>query len=201
MGAVINLTPGEDELLGSIAKVKELAQEISSTFLARQFSNPANPKIHRLTTAPEIFLEIPPEQIDALVLGVGTGGTLTGVGGEIKKMNPQCQVVAVEPKGAAVLSGDSPRVHKIQGIGPGFIPEILDQTLIDRIEKVDDEEAFQATKDLAKSEGILAGISSGAALIASWRIAQELGEGKKVVTVFPDKGERYFSIEKFFKVN
>lgn len=199
LGAKIVLTPAAEEMLGSITKVKELAGQIPDSFLPQQFSNPHNPEAHRLFTAKEIFEEIPPDGIDALVLGVGTGGTLTGVGGEIKRKNPHCLVVAVEPAKGAVLSGEPPAVHKIQGIGPGFIPEILDQSLIDRIETVEDEEAFRYAKSLAREEGILVGISSGAAFAASLRIAKELGSQKKVVTVFPDKGERYFSIEKYFK--
>jgi cysteine synthase A len=135
-----------------------------------------------------------------LVVGVGTGGTLTGIGSELKKRHPAAQVIAVEPAQAAVLSGKPPAVHKIQGIGAGFIPEILDRGLIDRIVPVEDDEAFAAVKALSAQEGILAGISSGAALAASLKVAGELGTGKKVVTVFPDKGERYFSIEKYFKM-
>src|SRR5262249_40131744 len=142
---------------------------------------------------------LPAEQIDALVLGVGTGGTLTGIASALKARNPRCAVVAVEPEQAAVLSGCKPRVHQIQGIGAGFVPEILDRRLIDRIETVSDAAAFEASKYLARSEGLLMGISSGAAYVASLRLAREMRPGKKVVTVFPDKGERYFSIEKYFK--
>ena len=199
MGAEIVLTPADEEMLGSIAKAEELFQEIPNSYLPRQFENPQNPEAHRRTTAREIFAEIPPEEIDALVLGVGTGGTLTGVGSEVKKANPHCQVVAVEPAQAAVLSGKPPAVHKIQGIGAGFIPKVLDRSLIDRIETVEDDEAYNTVKFLARSEGILAGISSGAALAAALKVAKELGKGKNVVTLFPDKGERYFSIEKYFK--
>jgi cysteine synthase A len=201
MGAKIVLTPAQEEMPGAIAKANALAREISPSFMPRQFSNPANPETHRRTTAQEIFAEIPAGQIDALVVGVGTGGTLTGIGRALKEANPAAQVVAVEPAQAAVLSGSPPAVHKIQGIGAGFIPEILDRSLIDRIETVEDDEAFTVSKQLAAQEGILAGISSGAALVAALRVAGELGPGKKVVTVFPDKGERYFSIEKYFKMS
>lgn len=199
MGAEIVLTPAANEMPGAMVKVQDLAKEIPHSFLPQQFSNPANPEAHRLGTAQEILAELNAEEIAAVVFGVGTGGTLTGVGSVMKEKNPHCLVVAVEPAGAAVLSGQPPSVHHIQGIGAGFIPEILDQSLIDRIERVEDEEAYQVAKEIARKEGVLAGISSGANLVASLRVAKDLGAGKKVVTVFCDKGERYFSIEKFFK--
>ncbi len=199
MGAEIVLTPADQEMPGAIAKVEELAKTIPNAYLPRQFSNPSNPEAHRLTTAQEILREIPADQIDALVVGVGTGGTLTGVGGVFKKLNRRCQVVAVEPAQAAVLSGKKPAVHKIQGIGAGFIPDNLDRALVDRIETVEDDEALHFSKVLSSQEGLLMGVSSGAAFSASLRVAKELGSGKKVVTIFPDKGERYFSIEKYFK--
>lgn len=201
LGATIVLTEAEAEMPGAIEKADQLAGQIKPSWMPRQFSNPANPDTHARTTAKEIFQEIPPLEIDALVLGVGTGGTLTGVGRELKKRNPKAEIIAVEPSQAAVLSGRAPQVHKIQGIGPGFIPEILDRGLIDRIETVGDDEAYQTCKALSVREGILAGISSGAALAACLRVARQLGKGKKVVTVFPDKGERYFSIEKYFKLS
>lgn len=200
MGAQLVLTPAKEEMLGSIEKADELGKEYPDAFLPHQFSNRENPETHRKTTAVEIFRDLAPEQIDALVVGVGTGGTLTGVGSELKKKNPRCQIVAVEPAKAPVLSGGQPAVHQIQGIGPGFVPEILDRSLIDRVETVEDEVAYQTAKEIARLEGVLAGISSGAALAASRKIAREMGPGKKVVTVFPDKGERYFSIEKYFKI-
>jgi len=199
MGAEIVLTKAEEEMPGAIAKVEELARENPNCFLPKQFSNPANPEAHRKSTAQEILRDLPAQKIDALVVGVGTGGTLTGIGSVLKELNPTCQVVAVEPEQAAVLSGKKPQVHRIQGIGAGFVPEILDRKLIDRILTVGDEEAYQAFKHLAKTEGLLMGISSGAAFVAALRLAKELGPGKNIVTVFPDKGERYFSIEKYFK--
>jgi len=198
-GAEIVLTSAEGEMPGAIEKVHQLAKEIPDHFLPKQFSNPDNAEAHRQTTAQEILRDLKANEIDALVVGVGTGGTLTGVGSVLKSLNPRCQVVAVEPEAAAVLSGKKPAVHKIQGIGAGFIPEILDRKLIDRIETVSDEEAYLASRDLSKQEGLMVGISSGAAFAASRRVAKELGSGKKVLTVFPDKGERYFSIEKYFK--
>lgn len=201
LGATLVLTPAQEEMPGAIAKAHILSREISPSWMLQQFSNPANPETHRRTTAQEIFREIPAKQIDALVVGVGTGGTLTGVGSELKKYHSEAQVVAVEPSRAAVLSGRPPAVHKIQGIGAGFLPETLDRSLIDRIETVDDDEALSMAKALSAQEGVLAGISSGAALAASLRVAKALGPGRKVVTVFPDKGERYFSIEKYFKMS
>jgi len=201
LGAEIVLTPSEQEMQGAIARTEQLASEIPDHFLPRQFSNPDNAEAHRRSTALEILREIPAEEIDALVLGVGTGGTITGVGSVLKARNPKCQVVAVEPAAAAVLSGKKPSVHKIQGIGAGFIPELLDLSLIDRIETVSDDEAFQASRVLSKKEGLLMGISSGAAFAAASRVAKEFGPKKKVVTVFPDKGERYFSIEKYFNIS
>ncbi len=199
MGAEIVLTPAEEEMPGAIAKAEELARQNPGCFMPRQFSNPDNPETHRRSTGPEILQEFPEGGIDAFVAGVGTGGTLTGVGSVLKERHPACRIVAVEPAAAAVLSGQPPRVHRIQGIGAGFVPEILDRGLIDRIETVSDEEAYQASKLLARREGLLMGISSGAAFVAARRLAAELGPGKRVVTIFPDKGERYFSIEKFFK--
>lgn len=198
-GAEIVLSPAEGEMPGAIAKAEALASETPGSFLPRQFENPANPEAHQQTTALELFEDLQAEDIAAFVAGVGTGGTLSGVGKILKQKNPHCQIVAVEPARAAVLSGEAPGVHKIQGIGPGFVPPILKRELIDRIETISDEEAYECTKSLASQEGLLVGISSGAAFAASLRLAKELGVGKKVVTVFPDKGERYFSIEKYFK--
>lgn len=198
-GAEIVLSKAEAEMPGAIAKAEALAQEIPGSFLPRQFENPANPETHRESTAPEIFEDLAAMDIDAFVAGVGTGGTLTGVGELLKQKNPRCQIVAVEPAQAAVLSGQAPGVHKIQGIGPGFVPPILKRELIDRIETVSDDEAYEHSKSLARKEGLLVGISSGAAFAAALRLAKKLGASKKVVTVFPDKGERYFSIEKYFK--
>ncbi len=201
MGAELILTPSEDEMPGAIERAEQMVLETPGAIMLKQFSNPANPEAHRLTTAPEIFAEIPPEQIDALVLGVGTGGTLTGVGEELKKRNPKSRIVAVEPEEAPVLSGGKAGVHPIQGIGPGFIPPILNRDLIDEVITVNGNEAFQTAKRLSKTEGVLVGISSGAALAASCKVAKDLGKGKKIVTIFPDKGERYFSIEKYFKIH
>lgn len=199
LGAEIELTPAVEEMQGAIARAQALAATIPGSFQPKQFSNPNNPEAHRKTTAPEILRDLPADQIDALVVGVGTGGTLTGVASVLKALNPACQIVAVEPARAPVLSGGAPAVHRIQGIGAGFIPETLDRSLVDRIETVEDDAAYRAAKELAAGQGLLMGISSGAAFCAARKVAAELGAGKKVVTVFPDKGERYFSIEQFFK--
>ncbi len=199
LGAEIVLTPAAMEMPGAIAKVEELAEQIPNSFIPRQFSNPNNPEAHRQTTVKELLADLSADEIDAFVVGVGTGGTLTGVGSVLKKLNPQCMIVAVEPAKASVLMGKKPKVHHIQGIGAGFIPPILDSKLIDRVEEVEDEEAYESAKLLARTEALLMGISSGAAFCAALKIAKELGPHKKVVTVFADRGERYFSIEKFFK--
>jgi cysteine synthase A len=162
-------------------------------FLPDQFSNPANPEIHRTTTGPEIWNTMD-GQVDVFVAGVGTGGTITGVGEFLKARNPQCRVVAVEPQTSAVLSGGRPGPHKIQGIGAGFVPEVLNRDLLDEIIAVDDEDAIETARDLARREGVLAGISAGAAVWASLELAArpELRHAR-IVTVLPDSGERYVS--------
>jgi len=164
-----------------------------------QFSNPANPEIHRRTTAVEIW-EAMNGRIDAFVAGVGTGGTITGVGEVLKSRRPEVQIVAVEPAASAVLSGNEPGPHKIQGIGAGFIPKVLNRGILDKIVTVTDDEAYRTTKLLAREEGLLAGISSGANVFAAQKVAKALGPGKQVVTVLPDTGERYISIEKYFNI-
>jgi len=165
--------------------------------MPQQFKSLANPEIHRQTTAIEI-LEATVGRLDAFVAGVGTGGTLTGVGEVLKKQLKSVLIVAVEPASSAVLSGKSAGPHKIQGIGAGFIPEVLNQKIIDEIITIDDDEAFAGSKRLAKEEGLFVGISAGAALVASLKVAKKLGTGKRVVTIFPDTGERYFSMEQYF---
>ncbi|MCM8826795.1 MAG: pyridoxal-phosphate dependent enzyme, partial [Candidatus Omnitrophica bacterium] len=172
--------------------------KIPHSFMPQQFKNPANPEVHRRTTAQEI-LKVISDKIDAFVAGVGTGGTITGVGEVLKKKNSRIKIVAVEPKASAVLSGEEPGPHKIQGIGAGFIPEVLNTKIIDEIITVSDEEAFQTSKRLAKEEGLFVGISAGAACFAALKVARELGKGKRVVVVFPDTGERYFSMHQYFE--
>lgn len=197
-GAEVVLTPGIEGMQGSIKKAEELLKKIPNSFMPQQFKNEANPKIHRETTAQEI-LNVVGKNIDAFVAGVGTGGTITGVGEILKKQSPKTKIVAIEPKTSAVLSGKEPGPHKIQGIGAGFVPDVLNKDIIDEVIQVDDEEAFKTSKRLAKEEGLFVGISSGAACWASLRVAKKLGEGKVLVTVLPDTGERYFSMEQYFK--
>jgi len=194
-GAQLVLTPGPEGMNGAIKKAEELAGSTPNSFLPQQFKNKANPWIHKKTTAKEILRAL--DQIDAFVAGVGTGGTITGVGQALKRKNPQVRIIAVEPEDSPVLSGGSPHPHKIQGIGAGFIPEILDTTVYDSIIKVATKDAQETTRKLAKIEGILVGISSGAATFAALKVAHELGAGKTVVVVLPDTGERYLSTDLF----
>lgn len=196
-GAEVVLTPGTEGMTGAVKKAEEIVTKTPNSFMPQQFKNPANPEIHRKTTAKEI-IEATDGKVDAFVAGVGTGGTITGVGEVLKKLNPKIKVIAVEPKKSAVLSGGQPGPHKIQGIGPGFVPEVLNRKVIDEIIQVDDNDAFEITGRLAKEEGLLVGISSGAAAWAALKVAKDLGRGKTVVTVLPDTGERYFSMEEHF---
>ena len=195
-GAEVVLTPGQDGMRGAIKKAEEIAGK-THAFMPQQFNNPVNPEVHRKTTAPEI-LEALSDNIDAFVAGVGTGGTITGVGEVLKTKNPGIKIIAVEPFSSRILSGGEPGPHKIQGIGAGFIPKILNRKIIDEIVTVKDDEAFVMSRRLAVEEGIFVGISSGAAAFAAVKIAKEMGAGKKVVTIFPDTGERYFSMEQYF---
>jgi len=194
-GAEVVLTSAIEGMQGAIKKAEEIVKKTKNSFMPQQFENPANPEIHRRTTAKEI-LEATDGELDAFVAGVGTGGTITGVGEVIKKVNPKVKIVAVEPAGSAVLSGKKPGPHKIQGIGAGFIPKVLNREIIDEIITVEDEQAFQTAKLLAKEEGLLVGISSGAACFAALKVARNLGKGRRVVVIFPDTGERYFSVER-----
>lgn len=192
-GAEIVLTEGAKGMKGAIDKADELAAEIENSFVPQQFKNRANPEKHYRTTAEEILADLP--DLDAFVAGVGTGGTITGVGGRLKEDSHELKVYAVEPGSSAVLSGEGPGKHKIQGIGAGFIPEILKTHLIDEVVRVEDEEAFEAARKTASMEGLLLGISSGANIAAAIRVAKELGEGRKVLTVSPDGGEKYLSTD------
>ncbi len=198
-GAELILTPAKDGMQGAIDKAGEVLKEHPEYFMPNQFENPANPAIHKRTTAVEIW-EAMEGRIDAFVAGVGTGGTITGVGGFLKEKSPDIKVVAVEPSGSPVLSGGRPGPHKIQGIGAGFVPKILNRAVIDRIITVGDDDAFKMAKRLAMEEGLLVGISSGANLFGALQVAKEIGKGKRIVTVLPDTGERYFSIEKYFNM-
>jgi len=193
MGAEVVLTPGVEGMRGAIARAEELTRKIEKSFMPQQFKNPANPRAHRETTAKEIW-EHTGGAVDIVVCGVGTGGTITGVAEVLKDLKPELHAVAVEPAGSPVLSGGKPGPHKIQGIGAGFIPDVLRMDLIDEVITVSDDDAGATARDLARREGILAGISSGAAAWAAVRVAERLeNEGKMVVVILPDTGERYLS--------
>ncbi len=197
LGAELVLTPGPQGMTGAINKAKEIAAETKGAFMANQFSNPANPEAHRRTTAEEIWQDTA-GAVDILVSGVGTGGTITGVSEVIKARKPSFQAVAVEPAASPVLSGGAPGPHKIQGIGAGFIPEILNTKIIDEVIPVSNEAAFETARDVAKREGILCGISSGAAVFAALEVARrEENRGKLIVVVLPSTGERYLSTDLF----
>jgi cysteine synthase A len=194
-GAQLVLTPGPEGMGGAIKKAEELTASTPNSFMPQQFKNKANPWIHKKTTAKEILKTV--ERIDAFVAGVGTGGTITGVGQVLKKKYPQVQIVAVEPEESPVLSGGKPGPHKIQGIGAGFVPAILDTKVYDRIIKVNSKDAAETSRKIARLEGMLVGISSGAATFAALQVAKELGPGKTVVVILPDIGERYLSTDLF----
>jgi len=196
-GAEVVLTPGVEGMTGAIKRAEEIAA-MNDAFMPQQFNNPANPEIHRKTTAIEIINALG-EKIDAFVAGVGTGGTLTGVGEVLKSKNPAIKIVAVEPAASPVLSGGQPCPHKIQGIGAGFVPKVLNRQIIDQIVTVTDNEAIDTARQLAQKEGLLVGISSGAAAFAAIKVARELGAGKTVVTILPDTGERYLSVAQFLE--
>lgn len=198
-GAQLILTPAWEGMKGSIKEAESIVAQNPDYYMPNQFSNPANPAIHRKTTALEIW-EALEGKIDAFVAAVGTGGTITGCGEVFKDRSPSIKIIAVEPAGSPVLSGGEPGPHKIQGIGAGFIPQVLNRSILDRVITVTDEDAYQTTKLLAKKEGLLVGISTGANVFAARQVAEELGPGKNVVTVLCDTGERYLSIEKYFNI-
>jgi cysteine synthase A len=196
-GAEIVLTPEDRTMEGAVSLARELCRKKDHHMLM-QFENPANPEVHRRTTGPEILEQLQGLSIDGFVAGVGTGGTITGVGQVLRKHNPSIEIVAVEPDKSAVLSGEEPGPHKIQGIGAGFVPKVLDTAVFNRIARVHDEDAYRMRQRLAREEGLLVGISAGASMVAALALAEQLGPGKNVVTVLCDTGERYFSLDTFF---
>lgn len=197
-GAEVILTPGRQGMDGAIKKAEEIHRKKPHSFMPQQFKHAANPQVHRETTAREILAQTK-GALDAFVAGVGTGGTITGVGEILKNHDAKIKIIAVEPETSAVLSGKEHGAHKIQGIGAGFIPDILNRDVIDEIITVSDRDAYEAAKLLAKEEGIFCGPSSGAALVAALKTAKAFGVGKRVVTIFPDTGERYFSTTQYFE--
>lgn len=198
-GAQLVLTAAWEGMKGSIKEAESIIAQNPSYFMPDQFSNPANPAMHRQTTALEIW-EALDGRVDAFVAAVGTGGTITGCGEVFKQRKAHIRVVAVEPSGSPVLSGGDPGPHKIQGIGAGFVPKVLNRSILDGVATVTDDQAYQTAKLLAKREGLLVGISSGANVFAAQKVAQEIGAGKNVVTILCDTGERYISIEKYFNI-
>jgi cysteine synthase A len=196
-GAEIVLTPEDRTMEGAVSLATQLCSKPNHVML-QQFQNPANPEVHRRTTGPEIIEQMDGLSIDGFVAGVGTGGTITGVGSVLRAHNPNVKIIAVEPDKSAVLSGEPPGPHKIQGIGAGFVPAVLDTTIYDRVARIHDEDAYRMRQRLAHEEGLLVGISAGAAMVAAAELARELGPGKNVITVLCDTGERYFSLDAFF---
>jgi cysteine synthase A len=195
-GAELVLTEGSKGMAGAIAKAEELAAEIPHSFIPQQFSNPANPEVHKLHTALEIMVQAA-KPIHGFCSGIGTGGTLSGIGATLKAQNPNIEIWAVEPENAAILAGGTVGTHLQMGIGDGIIPPILNQNIYDNVCIITDEEALQTSKDLAAKEGIMCGISSGTNVAAAIKMAKKLGKGKRIITILPDTAERYFSTPLF----
>jgi cysteine synthase len=196
-GAEIVLTPDDRTMEGAVAAAEALCARDDHVML-QQFENPANPEVHRRTTGPEIVAQMQGLSIDAFVSAIGTGGTITGVGQVLRKHHPEVKIYGVEPSRSPVLSGGLPGPHKIQGIGAGFVPKVLDSSIYDEVVGVDDEDAYRMKQRLAHQDGLLVGISAGAAAVVAERVAEQLGPGKNVVTVLCDTGERYFSLDEYF---
>ncbi|MFQ5671613.1 MAG: cysteine synthase A [Nitrospinales bacterium] len=197
-GAKTELSRAEFGMQGTIERAEELMAAHPDYFMPQQFNNPANPEVHRKTTGPEIVEAMQDAPLHAFVAGIGTGGTITGVGEVLKQHFAEVKIVGVEPSTSAVLSGNPPGPHKIQGIGAGFKPKVLNMDIVDDIRPISDEDAFKFSQRLAKEEGLFVGISAGAACCAAHRLAQEMGPGKNVVVILPDTGERYFSFHQYF---
>ena len=197
-GAQIVLTPEERVMEGAVAEAEAMCRGDDGFFMPDQFRNPANPEVHRRTTGRELLEQLGGAEVHALVSAIGTGGTITGVGDVLRERYPGCRVIGVEPSRSAVLSGRPPGPHKIQGIGAGFVPEILDRSVMTELRTIDDRDAHATAKDLARSEGLLVGISAGANVFVARQIARELGPGARVVTILCDTGERYFSLDEYF---
>ena len=198
-GAEIVLTPEERVMEGAVARASELVAQNPGFYMPDQFRNPANPEVHRRTTAVELLEQLGDQPIHAFVSAIGTGGTITGVGHVLRERFPGVQIIGVEPARSAVLSGQPPGPHKIQGIGAGFVPAILDRSVMTELRTVDDRDAWLTAKALAREEGLLVGVSAGANVFIASQVARELGPGKRVVTVLCDTGERYFSLDEYFQ--
>ncbi len=197
-GATLILTPEDQVMEGAVNKAQELCDKHDNYFMPDQFKNPANPAVHEASTAPEILAQMAGKQIDAFVAGIGTGGTISGVGSVLKKKFPSCKIIGIEPETSAVLSGKPAGPHKIQGIGAGFVPQVLNRKIVDEIRTVSDRDAYNMKKRLAHEEGLLVGISAGANALVASQVASELGPNANVVTILCDTGERYFSLDEYF---
>lgn len=198
-GATIVLTPEAEVMQGAVERAEELVNAGENVYMPDQFRNPSNPQAHREGTAVEILEQLSNNPIDAFVSAIGTGGTITGIGTAFREKYSDCQIIGVEPENSAVLSGEAPGPHKIQGIGAGFIPEVLDSSIVTGYRKVSDRDAYDMSKRLAREEGLLVGISTGANVFVAAQLAAELGPGKRVVTIACDTGERYFSLDEYFQ--
>jgi len=198
-GAEIVFSPAERGMQGAVEMAESMILEHPDYFMPQQFNNPSNPEIHRRTTAREILRSLGDEPVHAFVAGVGTGGTITGVGEVLKNRYPEVRVVAVEPSASPVLSGGLPAAHKIEGIGAGFVPKVLNTQILDEIVAIDDDDAYEMAQRLAYDEGLLVGVSAGAACVAALQVAKRLGPKKQVVFICPDRGERYFSLKRYFR--